>query len=299
MQGHKDRILSLQFSGTKHNLLASGSADATARVWCVRDVDDADAETLNSNIETAAPSEMMETMMEKHDGERGKLSKENSSITMRKLKSVLTLSGHALRLSAVAWHPMEKHLATSSYDHTWRLWDTVTGNELLLQEGHGAPVYGLAFHKDGSLAMSGDLMGIGRLWDLRSGKSIHTLLGHAAGLICSDFSVDGIQLATGSLDNSVRLWDLRSHCKPLAVIPAHMHAVSRVRFDPIDGAFLVTSSYDRSCKVWDTRSHRMITELRAHDHLVMDLDICSNSRRLVTCSYDRTWKLWIPSILPK
>ncbi|GKF88936.1 U4/U6 small nuclear ribonucleoprotein PRP4-like protein, partial [Tanacetum coccineum] len=67
---------------------------------------------------------------------------------------------------------------TTSFDKTWRLWDTETGEELLYQEGHSRSVYGLDFHPDGSLAASCGLDALARVWDLRSGRSILALEGH-------------------------------------------------------------------------------------------------------------------------
>lgn len=46
---------------------------------------------------------------------------------------VQTLRGHADRLAKLAFHPGGRYLGTASFDHTWRLWDLETGEELLLQ----------------------------------------------------------------------------------------------------------------------------------------------------------------------
>ena len=71
--------------------------------------------------------------------------------------------GHTLRLGRLAFHPMGQHLATASYDETWRLWDVETGQSLVEQEGHSRSVYTVGFHRDGSLAASGGLDAIGEL----------------------------------------------------------------------------------------------------------------------------------------
>ena len=41
---------------------------------------------------------------------------------------------------------------TSSFDHSWRLWDLEVQDEVLHQEGHSKPVYDIAFQQDGALA---------------------------------------------------------------------------------------------------------------------------------------------------
>ena len=67
---------------------------------------------------------------------------------------------------------MGRHLGTTSFDQTWRLWDCETGAALLEQEGHSRALYALAFHPDGSLAASGGLDAIGWLLTLSS-SSMH------------------------------------------------------------------------------------------------------------------------------
>jgi hypothetical protein len=71
------------------------------------------------------------------------------------------LQGHTDRLGRVAFHPMGRHLATASFDTTWRLWDCETGACLLEQEGHSRAVYAVAFQQDGALAGSVGLDALG------------------------------------------------------------------------------------------------------------------------------------------
>jgi WD40 repeat protein len=73
------------------------------------------------------------------------------------------LQGHTDRLGRVAFHPMGRHLATASFDMTWRLWDCESGECLLEQEGHSRGVYAVAFQQDGALAGSVGLDAIGGL----------------------------------------------------------------------------------------------------------------------------------------
>jgi len=41
-----------------------------------------------------------------------------------------------------------------SYDHSWRLWDLESQDEVLHQEGHSKAVHDIVFQCDGSLAAS-------------------------------------------------------------------------------------------------------------------------------------------------
>jgi WD40 repeat protein len=101
--------------------------------------------------------------------------KENEKIPYS-IEECAHLTGHAARLCSVAFHPTGRYVATTSFDHTWRLWDVETSNleegrELLLQDGHAREVYGVGFHPDGSLVATTDFGGVVQCWDLRTGKS--------------------------------------------------------------------------------------------------------------------------------
>lgn len=69
---------------------------------------------------------------------------------------IADMEGHAPhRVTRVEFHPSGRFLATCVFDNSWRLWDLEQGVEVLHQEGHAKPVYSIAFHTDGSVAVTG------------------------------------------------------------------------------------------------------------------------------------------------
>lgn len=211
------------------------------------------------------------------------------------------LKGHAARLCSIAFHPTGKFVATTSFDHTWRLWDVETssmsgGNELLLQDGHAREVYGVGFHPDGSLVATTDFGGVVQCWDLRTGKSACHFLGHAKRVICSEFSPNGFQLATAGDDGTIKIWDLRRR-RPSASIPAHTNLITQLKFahssSSQNGEFMVSSSFDGTGKIWSTRDWKLLTSLQGHEGKVMGIDVLDGpSCGVVTCGFDKTLKLW-------
>lgn len=133
--------------------LATAGGDGVARLWPAR------PEPANGH---AAPSAM-------DTGEQPP----SSSAGCAEVRPLLELKGHVDRLGRCAFHPAGGHLATASFDGTWRLWDVRTGTELLLQEGHSRAVYCLAFQADGALVASAGLDALVRVWDCRTGKCAH------------------------------------------------------------------------------------------------------------------------------
>lgn len=275
---HEDRIMGIALHPNSEQsasaLMATASIDLTAKLWKI---------TANQNDE------------KENEGKA-----EEGIESTYQIQEVAHLRGHASRLCKVAFHPQGDHVVTTSFDHTWRMWDVETGGEILLQDGHCKEVYGVGFHPDGSLCSTTDFGGVVHLWDLRTGKSIHHFLGHAKRVLCSEFSSNGFQLATAGDDGTLKIWDLRKR-KQFASVPAHSKLVTQLRFEQRDhhrndgfgvngGEYLVSSSFDGTAKVWSARDWKMLTTLRGHEGKVMGAGILKDS--VVTCGFDKTLKLW-------
>jgi U4/U6 small nuclear ribonucleoprotein PRP4 len=204
------------------------------------------------------------------------------------------LTGHEARLCKTAFHPAGKHVATTSFDHTWRLWDVATGQESLLQDGHAAPVYGVAFHPDGGLCATTDFAGVCHAWDLRTGKTVRHLVSvHAGRVLQTAFHpVSGFQWTTAGDDGTVKVWDLRRSAGRQAVlsVPAHSRLITGLKFDET-GEVLASSSFDSTVKLWNTRNWKLLNELQGHDGKVAAVDFASYNA-IVTCGFDKTLKLW-------
>jgi WD40 repeat protein len=72
------------------------------------------------------------------------------------------LLGHDAAVTAVAFSPDGRTLATGSRDRTVWLWYVATGRRLMRWAGHRGAVYALAFSPDGkTLASAGEVAGGG------------------------------------------------------------------------------------------------------------------------------------------
>ncbi|CAF3728215.1 unnamed protein product [Rotaria socialis] len=126
------------------------------------------------------------------------------------------LQSHApFRVSKVKFPSSGRFLATTCHDHSWRLWDLETQEEILPQEGHSKAVHDITFHCDGSLSATAGMDTYGRIWDLRTGRCIMFLEGHLKPALSIDFSPNGCIFVLGTeghylvavpYDNTIKLW---------------------------------------------------------------------------------------------
>jgi U4/U6 small nuclear ribonucleoprotein PRP4 len=270
IQCHKDRVMGIAMQKLDETsdtaMICTTSIDLTAKLW------------------KAQKSDIIMTDNDDKD-----------EVSTWTVTEQALLKGHKARLCRAAFHPMKKHVATTSFDHSWRLWDIETNQEmLLLQDGHWKEVYGVGFHPDGSLCATTDFAGVVQVWDLRTGKAIRHFLGHAKRVLNAEFHpVNGFQLATSGDDGTIKIWDLRRR-KQAASIPAHSNIVTQLRFDSEGGEYLASSSFDGTVKLWSTRNWKMLNSLQGHEGKVAGVDILTNgkAKAIVSCGFDKTLKMW-------
>jgi WD40 repeat protein len=87
------------------------------------------------------------------------------------------------------------------------LWDTASGQQIAMLEGHTDWVRAVAFSPDGRLLASASADRSVWLWDTARGRQIAMLEGHTDWVRGVAFSPDGRLLASAGNDRSVRLWD--------------------------------------------------------------------------------------------
>src|SRR2546429_79418 len=285
-QAHTDRIRALTFSPDGRQLV-TGSWDNTVKLWDVENGALLWSDSQASSIPSVAFA---------LDGSLLAMSGENvGKIHLWDLRSdtLLETLSHPHPVSAVAWSPKARLLASGDFDGGIRVWELhTTGPAICIRtfSGHTNWVMGLAFAPDGSLLASGSRDGAVKLWDVASGRLRQTLAGHTDGINRVAWSPDGRTLASGSRDTTIRLWDVEEG-SARAVLQGHTAEVYGLAFTP-DSRRLLSGSDDGTLRLWDVESSQCLRIMRGYVSSLFGIDWSPDGTQFASGGSDALVTVW-------
>jgi WD40 repeat protein len=277
LTGHQSEVFMCAWNPVYTNLIATGSGDASARIWEMNDV--RASAGLKSCIELP------------HGIESGD----------RRKKDVTTLE----------WSTDGVLLATGSYDGFARVWDR---NGMLLHtlRGHSGPIFSLKWNRKGTFLLSGSYDKTIIVWNLAKAEDPdkengsanhyieHQFKDHEAPALDVDWK-DDTTFASCSSDRTVHIYNV-DFDTPLKIYKGHKDEVNAVKWSP-SGKYLASCSDDCTAKVWEVDSDRTgpLYDFISHDQEIYTIKWSptgpgsSNSSKqllLASASFDGSIRVW-------
>lgn len=207
------------------------------------------------------------------------------------------LSAHRDLVSAVAFFPVGKLLATAGADRMIRLFDVSGAGAVppvkLREWRASAPVGALAISPDGRWLVTGNEEGDVVVWDPATGTQKTMLSGHSKAIRQVRFSAAGNRLATASFDHTARLWNVsdKGDFKEVFVTPPTDDPLVSVALNG-DGKRLATAGLEGAIRVWDVAARTSGHRFTEHRNTVTALEFFDEGRGLISAGLDRTIRIW-------
>jgi len=294
LAGHTDWVNSAQFHPADANRVVSCSDDRTIRAW--------DVAAGRQVARVMFESKTKATFGQTHDG----------------------------FVWGACFSPDGALICTCSADHTARLWDAVSGEQLFQLTGHDDEVTSCHFNHDGRLVVTGSDDKSVRVWrtntgeqwqkmtvqtkvtcvrvahhsdrialshgsnvvilDIATAKECERFTHHSALVRCCDWSPADDRLLTGSNDKTASVFDVASQ----RVLTSYQNTEGRVvccRWSQQQDV-VATGGGDRKVRLWNAATGETLAVLEGHGSAIKCIDFSSDGTRLVSSSEDRSLRVW-------
>ncbi|KAI0169135.1 hypothetical protein GGR52DRAFT_509172 [Hypoxylon sp. FL1284] len=320
--GHKEDIDGLAFSPDS-KFLASGSDDATARVWNLQTgktsallrfhnshVNSLSFSSTGTHLATASSDTTIGIWQEKAPGDWGSGEEREQPDKV--------LRGHKGYVRSVSFAPWGNLLASGSHDGTCRVWDTAGAEETptkaqsgsdqaaettAVSSAHKKSVRCVAISQDGELVASASTDSIMCLWDGKTGallSSDNIPGGNTTSLV---FSEDATRLLSASTDSVARIWNVNRSEGTIKLtfhLDGHSNWLRYATFSP-SGRLVATASDDRTVGIWempsgtsDTQEENPIAQsvFEGHKDYVFSVAFSPDETRLASAGDDLHVMIW-------
>ncbi|XP_076331335.1 WD repeat-containing protein 37-like isoform X2 [Tachypleus tridentatus] len=328
--GHRDGVWEVSTARSALPVLATASADHTARIWSIQtgaclllyqghsgSVNSVRFHPVQDFVVTASGdqsahiwraavpftgSEQMKysseedvELSEKEDYGQDDVDVPGNSTVIK--TALVELHGHTGAVIAADWLAGGDHVITASWDRTANVFDAQTGDIINQLAGHDQELTNISAHQTQKLLVTSSKDTTFRLWDFREAiHSVSVFQGHTESVTSATFT-SGDKVVSGSDDRTVKVWDLKNMRSPLTTIrldsPVNRLAVS--------SQHIIAIPHDnRNVRLYDVTGVRIARLPRGNrlGHRRMVCSVAWGDERiqshcnLFTCGFDRLMLGW-------
>jgi WD40 repeat protein len=193
-------------------------------------------------------------------------------------------------VTAVAFGPAGKLLATGHDDGVVRVWDIASRSLRFEFPGPKKPISALAFNAGGTLVASAGEDRTICLWETDSGRLVGTLKGHTDRIQALAWHPTDHRLVSGGWDTTARVWNTQT-LEPIILLNGHADQVTALTFSP-DGGLLACADSANAIHLWDAEAGKILHVLKEHEEEIRCLTFAPDGQRLASAGADRVIHLW-------
>ena len=234
-------------------------------------------------------------------------------------------------IATLAWNPSGNILATGCYDGTARLW-TSDGNLKFVLMFHDQPVFTVQFSPDGNLLLTGSADQKAVAWNVATGERKQIFQNHQSRVLdvdwkdnqmfasCSgdtriavcqidkphpliileghtgevnkiEWDSSGRLLASCSDDKTVRVWRPFDKILPV-ILNGHTHHVYTITWCPGNRKWLASGAFDYTVRIWDVLNQTCLYTLSKHTQPIYTICFSPMGRFFVSGGIDNVMNMF-------
>ncbi len=205
--------------------------------------------------------------------------------------SGLVLRGHRGNVLNAAYSPDGGKIVTASEDHTARIWDARTGQQIGPALQHGDDVRMAEFSPDGTRVVTASDDHTAQVWEVATGQPVgQPMRGNEHEVRFARFSPDGTLVGTGTEEGLAQDWDAATGERVGPGVTSHGD-IFAVNFSP-DSKHIVVANAIGKAGVLDARTFQSVAESLTHGSNIFTAGFSPDGRRILTASADGTARVW-------